>query len=120
EVGLDGVVGGGGGAGERVRVGVCAVVVVHDVFFGTGAGVHDENLFLGCPGGVRRDAVLERGGEDGISPYSTWTSKKKIFIVHTSAGPEKYVVHNDDGAYTDSNTLTRSTTTSHNAIQPHL
>src|SRR4029077_7549792 len=34
--------------------------------------------------------------EDGISPYSTWTSKQKVFLVPNTRGREKFVVHNDE------------------------
>ncbi|HTR72271.1 MAG TPA: penicillin-binding transpeptidase domain-containing protein, partial [Solirubrobacteraceae bacterium] len=53
---------------------------------------------------------------DRISPYSVWTSKQKEFIVPGSSGKEKFVVHNDEGAYTGSNTLTAATAYSDNSI----
>jgi penicillin-binding protein 1A len=54
--------------------------------------------------------------EDGISPNSVWSSRQKIFIVPNSSGREKFVVHNDEGSYTGSNTLTGATTFSDNSI----
>ena len=57
-------------------------------------------------------AALERG----ISPESVWASEEKTFIVPHTAGREKFVVHNDEGAYTGSNTLTGATAYSDNSI----
>ena len=45
-----------------------------------------------------------------------WTSKEKAFIVPGPRGPEKFVVHNDEGAYTGENTLTDATAYSDNSI----
>jgi len=53
---------------------------------------------------------------DGISPDSVWASKQKVFIVPHTGGHEKFVVHNDEGAYTGSNTLTGATAYSDNSI----
>jgi penicillin-binding protein 1A len=52
--------------------------------------------------------------EDGISPYSVWSSKVKIFHVPNSS--EDFVVHNDEGSYTGSNTLLGATEVSDNSI----
>ncbi len=57
-------------------------------------------------------AALERG----ISPGSVWTSKQKVFYVPSAHGTEKFVVHNDEGAYSGSNTLTGATAFSDNSI----
>jgi penicillin-binding protein 1A len=57
-------------------------------------------------------AALERG----YSPDSVWTSKQKEFIVPNTHGEEKFVVHNDEGNYTGSNTLTGATAFSDNSI----
>jgi penicillin-binding protein 1A len=54
--------------------------------------------------------------EQGISPDSVWTSKEKTFIVPKTHGSEKFVVHNDEGAYSGSNTLTGATAFSDNSI----
>jgi penicillin-binding protein 1A len=54
--------------------------------------------------------------EDGISPESTWSSRLKIFTVPGTGSKEKFVVHNDEGAYTGSNTLTGATAFSDNSI----
>ena len=61
------------------------------------------------PGSSFRAFDLAAALEDGISPESTWASKQKLFIVHSRRGPERFVVHNDEGAYTGSNTLTGAT-----------
>src|SRR6202167_5161636 len=57
-------------------------------------------------------AALERG----ISPDSEWPSKEKTFYVHGPNGIEKFVVHNDEGAYTGENTLTGAIAYSDNSI----
>lgn len=68
------------------------------------------------PGSSFKAFDLAAALEDGISPESTWTSKQKLFIVPTPRGPERFVVHNDEGAYTGENTLTGATTFSDNSI----
>jgi penicillin-binding protein 1A len=54
--------------------------------------------------------------ERGISPDSVWPSKEKTFYVHGPGGVEKFVVHNDEGAYTGENTLTGALAFSDNSI----
>jgi penicillin-binding protein 1A len=54
--------------------------------------------------------------EHGISPDSVWPSKEKVFIVPHTGGHEKFVVHNDEGAYTGENTLTGALAFSDNSI----
>jgi penicillin-binding protein 1A len=68
------------------------------------------------PGSSFKAFDLAAALEEGISPDSTWTSKQKEFIVPGTHGKEKFVVHNDEGAYTGSNTLTGATTFSDNSI----
>jgi penicillin-binding protein 1A len=68
------------------------------------------------PGSSFKAFDLAAALEDGISPESTWTSKEKIFIVPSTHGQEKFVVHNDEGNYTGSNTLTGATAYSDNSI----
>jgi penicillin-binding protein 1A len=53
---------------------------------------------------------------DGISPDSVWTSKQKTFYVHGPHGTEKFEVHNDEGSYTGSDSLTGATAFSDNSI----
>ncbi|HEX8715199.1 MAG TPA: transglycosylase domain-containing protein, partial [Solirubrobacteraceae bacterium] len=68
------------------------------------------------PGSSFKAFDLAAALEDGISPESTWTSKQKVFIVPNTGGKEKFVVHNDEGNYTGSNTLTGATAFSDNSI----
>jgi penicillin-binding protein 1A len=68
------------------------------------------------PGSSFKAFDLAAALEDGISPDSVWTSKEKTFIVHNPRGVERFVVHNDEGAYSGSNTLTGATTFSDNSI----
>jgi penicillin-binding protein 1A len=68
------------------------------------------------PGSSFKAFDLAAALEDGISPYSVWSSKPKTFFIHTRAGLEKFVVHNDEGAYSGSNTLTAATTYSDNSV----
>jgi penicillin-binding protein 1A len=68
------------------------------------------------PGSSFKAFDLAAALEDGISPGSTWTSKQKTFYVPSPHGTEKFVVHNDEGNYTGSNTLTAATAFSDNSI----
>ena len=68
------------------------------------------------PGSSFKAFDLAAALEDGISPDSVWASKEKTFIVPDSGGHEKFVVHNDEGNYTGSNTLTGATAYSDNSI----
>jgi penicillin-binding protein 1A len=68
------------------------------------------------PGSSFKAFDLAAALEDGISPNSTWASKEKVFIVPHTGGKEKFVVHNDEGAYSGSNTLTGATAYSDNSI----
>ncbi len=68
------------------------------------------------PGSSFKAFDLAAALDDGISPESVWTSKQKTFIVPNTHGTEKFVVHNDEGAYSGSNTLTGATAFSDNSI----
>ena len=68
------------------------------------------------PGSSFKAFDLAGALEDGISPDSVWASKEKTFIVPNTGGHEKFVVHNDEGAYSGSNTLTGATAFSDNSI----
>ncbi len=68
------------------------------------------------PGSSFKAFDLAAALEAGISPDSSWTSKQKTFYVPNTHGQEKFVVHNDEGNYTGSNTLTGATAFSDNSI----
>ena len=68
------------------------------------------------PGSSFKAFDLAAALEDGISPESEWPSREKTFFVHGSSGTEKFVVHNDEGAYTGENSLTNATAYSDNSI----
>jgi penicillin-binding protein 1A len=68
------------------------------------------------PGSSFKAFDLAAALEAGISPGSVWTSKQKEFLVPGTNGKERFIVHNDEGAYTGSNTLTGATAFSDNSI----
>jgi penicillin-binding protein 1A len=68
------------------------------------------------PGSSFKAFDLAAALEDGISPESVWSSRQKVFFVPAAKGKEKFVVHNDEGAYSGSNTLTGATAFSDNSI----
>jgi penicillin-binding protein 1A len=68
------------------------------------------------PGSSFKAFDLAAALESGISPSSVWSSRQKVFLVPHSGGKEKFVVHNDEGSYTGSNTLTGATAASDNSI----
>jgi penicillin-binding protein 1A len=68
------------------------------------------------PGSSFKAFDLAAALEAGISPESTWSSRLKIFNVSSPRGNERFVVHNDEGAYTGSDTLTGATAFSDNSI----
>ena len=68
------------------------------------------------PGSSFKAFDLAAALKDGISPESTWSSHLKTFDVSSTHGTEHFVVHNDEGAYTGSNTLIGATAYSDNSI----
>jgi penicillin-binding protein 1A len=66
------------------------------------------------PGSSFKAFDLAAALEHGISPYSVWSSKEKTF--HVPHSSELFVVHNDENAYSGSNTLTGATAFSDNSI----
>jgi penicillin-binding protein 1A len=68
------------------------------------------------PGSSFKAFDLAAALESGISPESVWSSKVKTFYAPSSRGTEKFVVHNDENAYSGSNTLTGATAYSDNSV----
>jgi penicillin-binding protein 1A len=69
------------------------------------------------PGSSFKPFVLAEALRRGISPASTWTSKKKVF---TLKGGEKFTVNNYDDAYSGVTTLANATTFSDNSVYAEL
>jgi penicillin-binding protein 1A len=68
------------------------------------------------PGSSFKAFDLAAALEAGISPESVWSSRVKTFTVPNTHGTEKFIVHNDEGAYSGSNTLIGATAFSDNSI----
>ncbi len=68
------------------------------------------------PGSAFKPFVLATALRQGISPSSTWTSKKQVFTVPNSGGKEKFTVNNYDDNYSGISTLERATTFSDNSV----
>lgn len=68
------------------------------------------------PGSAFKAFDLAAALEDGISPYSVWTSEPKVFTVPGTGGREKFYVHNDQNAYAGSRTLLEATAYSDNSV----
>ncbi|HST54967.1 MAG TPA: transglycosylase domain-containing protein, partial [Solirubrobacteraceae bacterium] len=66
------------------------------------------------PGSSFKPFVLAEALSRGISPNSVWSSKVKTFKVPHS--PERFVVHNDNNAYSGSISLTDATAYSDNSV----
>ncbi len=66
------------------------------------------------PGSAFKPFVLATAIRRGISPSSTWVSKKQVFQVPNST--EKFTVNNYDDSYSGVSTLARATTFSDNAV----
>ncbi|MDX6665486.1 MAG: penicillin-binding protein [Solirubrobacteraceae bacterium] len=68
------------------------------------------------PGSAFKPFVLAAAIRHGISPASTYSSKRKIFDVPGTHGKEKFVVNNYEGNYSGISTLARATTFSDNSV----
>ncbi|MBA3748994.1 MAG: transglycosylase domain-containing protein, partial [Solirubrobacterales bacterium] len=66
------------------------------------------------PGSAFKPFVLATALRRGISPSSTWTSKKMVFDIPGSI--EKFTVNNYEGNYSGVSTLARATTLSDNSV----
>ncbi|MEA2156384.1 MAG: penicillin-binding protein [Solirubrobacteraceae bacterium] len=66
------------------------------------------------PGSAFKPFVLATALRRGISPDSTWTSKRQVFQVPGSI--EKFTVNNYDNNYSGVSTLARATTFSDNSV----
>ncbi|HEV2785110.1 MAG TPA: transglycosylase domain-containing protein, partial [Solirubrobacteraceae bacterium] len=66
------------------------------------------------PGSAFKPFVLATAIRRGISPGSTWISRKQVFDVPNSS--EKFTVNNYENAYAGVSTLARATTFSDNAV----
>jgi penicillin-binding protein 1A len=66
------------------------------------------------PGSAFKPFVLATALRRGISPGSTWSSKRIVFDVPNST--EKFTVNNYDGNYSGVSTLARATTFSDNSV----
>src|SRR4029078_2553065 len=69
------------------------------------------------PGSSFKPFVLAEALRQGISPGSTWTSKKKVFSLK---GGEKFEVNNYNDAYAGVTTLANATTNSDNSVYAEL
>ena len=69
------------------------------------------------PGSSFKPFVLAEALHQGISPGSTWASKKKVF---TLKGGEKFEVNNYNDAYAGITTLANATTNSDNSVYAEL
>jgi penicillin-binding protein 1A len=69
------------------------------------------------PGSAFKPFVLAEALRQGISPGSTWTSKKKVFKLKSG---ERFTVENYEDAYSGVTTLAAATTFSDNSVYAEL
>jgi penicillin-binding protein 1A len=68
------------------------------------------------PGSSFKAFDLAAALQDGISPESVWSSRVKEFVMQGVHGSERFVVHNDEGAYSGSISLIDATAFSDNSV----
>ncbi len=68
------------------------------------------------PGSAFKPFVLATALKQGISPGSTWASRRKVFDVPGTGGKEKFVVNNYEGSYAGVTTLAAATVRSDNSV----
>ena len=68
------------------------------------------------PGSSFKVFVLAQALREGISPDSVWPSQVRTFTVPGTHGREHFVVHNDNNAYSGTQSLTGATTYSDNSV----
>ncbi len=67
------------------------------------------------PGSSFKPFILAEALKSGISPSSTWESRKRVFTVNKKTG-EKFTVNNYEGNYSGITTLANATAFSDNAV----
>ena len=72
------------------------------------------------PGSSFKPFILATALTHGVSPYSLWSSRKKIFPVPGTRGKEKFVVNNFDNEYAGTTTLADATAHSDNSVFAEL
>jgi penicillin-binding protein 1A len=72
------------------------------------------------PGSAFKPFTLATALSHGVSPYSLWTSRKKIFPVPGTHGRERFVVNNFNNAYSGVTTLADATAHSDNSVFAEL
>jgi penicillin-binding protein 1A len=72
------------------------------------------------PGSAFKPFTLATALTHGVSPYSVWSSHKKVFPVPHTHGHERFVVNNFDNEYSGSTTLANATAHSDNSVFAEL
>lgn len=72
------------------------------------------------PGSSFKPFVLAAALRAGISPGSTWASRKKEFIVPNTGGQESFIVNNYEDSYAGVSTLASATVRSDNSVYAEI